>query len=115
MDERRATAAGITPIQPLLAEIRGIRSRGEWAAEVGRNLRRGIAGPFRGEVNSDERIPTEMIMHLRQSGLGLPDRDYYLHDEPEIAQKRAGYQAYLAQLLTLAGEQGAAERAAALL
>src|SRR5437868_6682968 len=114
MDERRANAAGITPIQPLLAEIRGIRSRGEWAAEVGRNLRRGIRGPFSGEANSDERIPTEMIMHLRQSGLGLPDRDYYLSDDPALAQKRAAYQAYLAQLLTMAGEQNGADRAAAI-
>src|SRR6185369_14364370 len=79
------------------------------AALLGRNLRRGIGGPFIAFVNSDERTPTEMIMHLRQSGLGLPDRDYYLSDDAQIAQKRAAYQAYLAQLLTMVGEQGAAD------
>jgi putative endopeptidase len=115
MDEARANREGIAPVQPLLAEIHAIHDRGQWAAELGRNLRRGIRGPIGAEVNSDERIPTQMIMHLRQSGLGLPDRDYYLSDAPEIAQKRAAYQAYLAQLLTLAGESNAAERAAAVL
>ena len=73
------------------------------------------ARPFNGAVNSDERIPTQMIMHLSQSGLGLPDRDYYLSDDAGLVQKRAAYQAYLAQLLTLAGEQDAAARAAAVL
>jgi putative endopeptidase len=115
MDEARADRAGITPLRPLLAEISGLRDKSQWAAELGRSLRRGIRGPIRADVDSDERIPTEMIMHLRQSGLGLPDRDYYLHDEPEIAQKRAAYQSYLAQLLTLAGETEAAARAAAVL
>jgi putative endopeptidase len=115
MDEARANRLGIAPLRPLLAEIGGLRDKSQWAAELGRSLRRGIRGPIRADVDSDERIPTEMIMHLRQSGLGLPDRDYYLHDEPEIAQKRVAYQSYLAQLLTLAGETEAAERAAAVL
>ena len=115
MNEAAADRAGITPLRPLLAEIHGIRDRSQWAAELGRNLRRNIRGPFGGGVDSDERIPTEMIMHLRQSGLGLPDRDYYLSDDAQLAQKRAAYQAYLAQLLTLAGEQGADQRAAAVL
>jgi putative endopeptidase len=115
MDEAAAEAAGITPLRPLLAEISGLQDKGQWAAALGRNLRRSIRGPFGGRVDSDERAPDEMIMHLRQSGLGLPDRDYYLSDAPEIAQKRVAYQAYLAQLLTLAGEANAAERAAAVL
>ena len=115
MDEAAADRAGITPLRPLLNAIKSIRSKGEWAAELGRNLRRNVRGPFGGGIDSDERIPTEMIMHLRQSGLGLPDRDYYLSDDAQIAQKRTAYQAYLAQLLTLAGEPNAAERAAAVL
>jgi len=114
MDEGRANAAGIAPLRPLLAEIHAVQNRSQWAALLGRNMRRAIRGPFRGEANSDERIPTEMIMHLRQSGLGLPDRDYYLRDDPALAQKRDAYQAYLAQLLTLAGEPDGAARAAAI-
>ncbi|MBV9881783.1 MAG: M13 family metallopeptidase [Sphingomonadaceae bacterium] len=113
MDEAAAERAGITPLQPLLAEIRSIRNRSQWAAVLGRDLRRSIRGPFGARVDSDERTPTEMIAHLRQSGLGLPDRDYYLSDDAALAQKRAAYQTYLAQLLTMAGEQNAAERAAA--
>ena len=46
-----------------------------------------------------------MIARLTQSGLGLPDRDYYLSEDAGPVQKRTAYQAYLAQLLTLAGER----------
>ncbi|HMG47556.1 MAG TPA: M13 family metallopeptidase [Allosphingosinicella sp.] len=114
MDEAAVNAAGIAPIEPLLAEIRAIRDRTQWAAAAGRMLRRSIRTPFNAFVNSDERIPTQMIMHLTQSGLGLPDRDYYLSTDAGQVQKREAYQAYLAQLLTLAGEEEAAARAAAI-
>jgi len=115
MDEAAVNAAGIAPIRPVLDEIRGIRDRSQWATELGRMARLSIRTPFLAFVNSDERIPSQMILHLRQSGLGLPDRDYYLNDDPALAEKRTAYQAYLAQLLTLAGEANAEARAAAIM
>jgi len=115
MDEAAVNAAGIAPLRPILDEIEGIRDRSQWATELGRMARRSIRTPFGAFVGSDERIPTRMILHLRQSGLGLPDRDYYLSDDSALVQKRNAYQAYLAQLLTLAGEANAEARAAAIL
>jgi putative endopeptidase len=115
MDEARVNAAGAAPLRPMIAEIQAVSSRADWAALSGRMFRRGVTAPFNGFVNSDDRIPTEMIMRLTQSGLGLPDRDYYLRDDAALAEKRNAYQTYLAQLLTLAGEANAAARAAAVL
>jgi putative endopeptidase len=113
MDQAAIDRAGIAPLQPVLNEIKGISDRAQWAAALGRMARRGVRGPFRIAVGSDERTPTAMIVHLGQAGLGLPDRDYYLSDDPALASKRTAYQAYLAQLLTLAGEPDAETRAAA--
>ncbi|HYE28820.1 MAG TPA: M13 family metallopeptidase [Allosphingosinicella sp.] len=115
MDEARIEAAGIAPVRPLLAEVEAIRTRADFAAAMGRFLRRGVTGPFAGFVTTDDRIPTEMTVRLTQSGLGLPDRDYYIRDEAAIVSQRDAYRNYLAQLLTLAGEQDAAARAAAVL
>ncbi|MEA3041933.1 MAG: putative endopeptidase [Sphingomonadales bacterium] len=115
MDEARIETAGIAPVRPLLAEVQAIRSRADFAGAMGRFLRRGVTGPVAGFVTTDDRIPTEMIVRLTQSGLGLPDRDYYLRDEAAIASQRDAYRTYLARLLTLAGEQDAAARAAAVL
>jgi len=113
MDEAAIETAGITPLRPMIAEIEALGDRGAWASQLGRMFRRGVTGPFGGHVASDDRIPTEMIVRLTQSGLGLPDRDYYLRDDAALTEKRAAYQAYLARLLTLAGEEDAAARAAA--
>ncbi len=115
MDEARIEAAGISPIRQDLDRIRAISSRADFAAELGRLLREGTTGPFAGYVATDDRVPTQMIVRLAQSGLGLPDRDYYLRDEAALTSKRDAYRAYLTQLLTLAGEQNAAARANAVL
>ena len=86
MDEAAVNAAGLAPIRPLIEEIEGIGSREAWATELGQLFRQGITGPFGGYVATDDRIPTEMIMRLTQSGLGLPDRDYYLRDDPSLVE-----------------------------
>ncbi|HST36836.1 MAG TPA: M13 family metallopeptidase, partial [Allosphingosinicella sp.] len=113
LDEARINAAGATPLRPMLAQIQAISSRADWAAQAGRLFRQGVNTPFNGYVNSDDRIPTEMIQRLTQSGLGLPDRDYYLRDDAALVEKRTAYQTYLARLFELAGEANGAERAAA--
>jgi putative endopeptidase len=115
MDEAAVNAAGITPLRPMMARIQAISNRADWAAEAGRLFRQGVSTPFNGYISSDERNPNEMIARLLQSGLGLPDRDYYLSEDAALVQKRTAYQAYLAQLLGLAGEQNGETRAAAVL
>src|SRR5262249_31672501 len=45
------------------------------------------------------------------SGIGMPDRDYYLKDDPALAQTRDAYKTYLKTMLTLAGAKDAAARA----
>lgn len=115
MNEARVNAAGLTPLRPTLAEIQAVRTREDWARELGELLREGTTGPFAGYVTTDDRKPTEMIMRLAQSGLGLPDRDYYLKDEAALTEKKGAYLGYLTKLLTLAGEANAAARAAAVL
>jgi putative endopeptidase len=84
MDEARVEAAGLTPVRPLLAEVQAIRTRADFAAELGRLARRGTTGPFAGFVTTDDRIPTQMAVRLTQSGLGLPDRDYYLRNDAAL-------------------------------
>src|SRR6185295_20258236 len=43
------------------------------------------------------------VMTATQSGLGMPDRDYYLRDDPALATTRDAYKKYLVSMLTLAG------------
>ncbi|MHA3790324.1 M13 family metallopeptidase [Sphingomonas sp. YL-JM2C] len=115
MDEAAVDAAGIAPLKPLLDAVKAIDDRSAVAAKMGDYLRLGIRTPFRAFVDQDDKYPESYIAIVRQSGLGLPDRDYYLKPDADMAKTRAAYQAYVAQLLTLAGEPRADERAAAIL
>jgi putative endopeptidase len=60
-----------------------------------------ISGVFDVGIEPDEKNPDIYTVHLSQSGLGLPDRDYYL--TAQFADKKAKYQLYVAKLLGLAG------------
>src|SRR5262249_42463428 len=56
--------------------------------------------------------PTRYLPSLSQGGLGLPDRDYFLVDDPAFVKARAAYKAHLAAMFTLAGLSDAEGRAA---
>ena len=49
--------------------------------------------------------------YLLQGGLGMPDRDYYLSDAPDMVRIRTAYRAYIADMLTLMGVPDAPARA----
>jgi putative endopeptidase len=113
LDEAAVNAKGIAPIQPWIQAIMAAPSKAALAVEAGKLQRRGVATLFNVYVNQDDKKPDTYILQMSQGGLGLPDRDYYLKDDPKLAANRTAYQAYLTQMLTLAGEKDAAARAAA--
>ncbi|NOT39430.1 MAG: M13 family metallopeptidase [Alphaproteobacteria bacterium] len=65
-------------------------------------------------VNLDAKRPDTYVIGIGQSGLGMPDRDYYLKDDVKFADTRTKYRAYVEQLLTLAGYPDAATSAGAI-
>ncbi|MBP2276653.1 MULTISPECIES: M13 family metallopeptidase [Sphingomonas] len=113
MDEAAINAKGIDPIKPWIAEIRAAGDKTALAAEMAKLQRTGVGGLFRMGVGQDDKAPDTYIVGLSQSGIGLPDRDYYLKDDPKLADTRAKYQAYQVQMLGLAGVDDAAARGAA--
>jgi putative endopeptidase len=114
LDTAAIEKAGLAPIQPWLARIRTVDKAGYPAllAEADRN---GVDIPFGLYVGQDDKDPDVYAVNLMQSGLGMPDRDYYLSTDAKLVQTRAAYQAHLAKLLTLAGEKDVDARAAAVL
>ncbi len=113
MDEAAVDAKGIAPIQPWIAEINAIGDKSALAVEMGKLQRQGVGSLFGMGVGQDDKAPDHYIVGFNQAGLGLPDRDYYLKDDPKLADTRAKYQAYQATMLGLAGQDNAEARAAA--
>ena len=114
MDEAAVEAKGLAPFEPWLNTVRGIKSKAELPGIFARAAMNGIGTPFGGFVNQDDKAPDQYILNFFQSGLGMPDRDYYLKPDAKMAQNRAAYLAHITKMLTLAGEQNAAARAKAI-
>ena len=114
LDEAAAEAKGAEPLRPVTARISAVSSKEEFASEAGTLLRDGVGGPVSLRVGQDRKAPDQYIVTISQSGLGLPDRDYYLKDDPKLVEARKAYVAHVAKLFTLAGETDAQRRAAAI-
>lgn len=112
VDRPAIDAKGLAPIRPWLGRIKALRTREGYPALLAEAARAGVGGPFGAGVGQDDKQPERYALNLGQSGLGLPDRDYYL--EAAFADKKTAYQAHLTKVLTLAGEARAAARAAAI-
>src|SRR4029450_275254 len=63
----------------------------------------GISGPVRFFVSQDQKDATQYIGYFYQSGLGLPDRDYYFKDDEKSKQIRAAYLQHIETMFEYAG------------
>ncbi len=115
LDTGAIEAKGLAPIRPWLGRIAALKDRAGYPALLAEADRAGIGGPFGSGVGQDDKSPEQYALSLGQSGLGMPDRDYYLSTDAKLVEARAAYQAHIAKMLTLAGEPDAQARAAALL
>lgn len=114
LDLQTVEKLGMKPIAPWLDTIRKT-GKGGYAKTVAEAMRARIDTPFAFYVGQDDKAPEHYILNLSQSGLGMPDRDYYLKDDAAMQKTRAAYVAHLARVLTSAGEKDAEKRAAALM
>ena len=115
MDTAAIEAKGLAPFAPWLDQVRGLKSRSGLADLYAEAMKLGIGTPFGGFVGQDDKAPDQYILQFYQSGLGMPDRDYYLSKDPKLAETRAQYLAHLTNVLKLAGEPNADARAKAIL
>ncbi|SCY04289.1 putative endopeptidase [Nonlabens sp. Hel1_33_55] len=111
MDTTRINQRGSKPIEPLLKQIDGIKDNGELLDYVIQQLKvsdNSIIGPY---ISPDQKNSELNILHFAQTGLGLPDRDYYFAEDPSVAQIQEAYQTYLTTLFELVGEDDAFAKA----
>ncbi len=116
MDEARLAELGIQPLAPLLARIDAVVSKREIARLMVELERIGVDVPFELSIDQDSRHSTEYAAGLYQSGLGLPDRDYYLlAKDAKLAAVRTGYERTIERMLALSGDPHAAADARAVM
>ena len=113
MDVAAINKAGMAPAKPDLDHIAAAKDLNDIAKLMG-DAALNLDGPFGFYIYSDEKHPNQYAVHLGQSGLGMPDRDYYLKADKALAANRAAYKVWLEKALGLAGISNAKARAAAL-
>jgi len=111
MDLDTLNQKGIEPLRPELEQVAAIRTREQLVEAFGRAGVMGSAAPIASFVEIDRKGPNQHRLNVIHSGLGLPNRDYYL--EPGFAEVRAKYQANIQKLLELGGTPPAEAKLAA--
>ncbi|MDD2657264.1 MAG: M13 family metallopeptidase [Candidatus Pacebacteria bacterium] len=104
LDMQKRNALGMKPLQPWLSRIEKIRDVSSLVTTLAHLEKIGGGGPWGLGVDQDNKDSTRYIVYLHQSGLGLPDRDYYLKDDAESKRVRAAYQMHLEAIFVLTGK-----------
>ncbi|MFC5550013.1 M13 family metallopeptidase [Massilia aerilata] len=115
IDEARRNQLGLAPLKGELAKIEALKDKKALAKVAARFERIGAGSPVNMGVHQDNRDSTRYIVDISQSGLGLPNRDFYLQDEARLKDTRAKYLAHIEKMLSLAGHKDAANEAQAIL
>lgn len=108
-------ARGIEPLQPELERIDAISDYDELAAYFGSALMRGLDAPFVLAQFEDMKDPEFYGIYVFQSGLGLPDREYYFKDDEKSADLRDKYVAHIEKMYELAGLPNGQDAAATIM
>ena len=110
MDTKTIEERGLEPVKADLAEIAKLKTYRQVARIMG--TPRLAAGSVYGlGIGVDDKNSTAYSVNVNPAGLGLPDRDFYLLDEPGIVKIREAYKVYLGTMLSLAGVKDAGNRA----
>jgi endothelin-converting enzyme/putative endopeptidase len=104
MDTAAIEKKGIDPIKSEIEWIEAMASPSDVVAEVARLHRTGIRVVFAFDSQPDARDSTKTIANLRQGGLSLPDRDYYLKTDARFVEIRKRYVQHVTRMFQLAGE-----------
>ncbi|MCP1728022.1 putative metalloendopeptidase [Natronospira proteinivora] len=109
MDEERLETLGLEPLQPLLSKVTSIEDRDELKSLLAELPTYGVNGPFSFFVRQDARDSEQYISYISQSGLGLPERDYYLDEANEDV--RQAYLEHIAEMFELMGHESPSQAA----
>ncbi|MGC2247320.1 MAG: M13 family metallopeptidase [Terriglobales bacterium] len=105
MDESEIEKKGIAPLMPELERINDIKTNTDLIRELAYMHRHGTPALFAFYSGADLHDSAETIAFLDQGGLTLPDRDYYIKDDPKSVETRQKYVEHVQKMFELAGDK----------
>ncbi|QYF95084.1 M13 family peptidase [Massilia sp. PAMC28688] len=116
MDEARREQLGYKPLARELTRIRTMRDKKAIPGLISHLSGMGVGVPYALYISQDGRDSTRYAANIYQSGLGMPDRDYYLNkDDAKLSAVRAAYEKHVAQMLGMVGHKDPVKAAAKIL
>jgi putative endopeptidase len=103
MDTAAIDAAGISGIEPILASIDGIATKEDLVKQFGVLAPQGVSTPVGLYIGADSKNSKMNTVYASQSGLNLPDRDYYLQDNEKFEDIRKAYVGHINKMFALSG------------
>ncbi|RST30557.1 M13 family peptidase [Sphingomonas ginkgonis] len=121
LDTNAIEQKGVAPLKTDIDRIEAIADKGALAQAIGGTLR-ADADPINNTNFHTENLfgifvtqafedPSKSVPYVMQGGIGLPDRDYYLSSDGNMAKIRSAYAPYVAKIMTLSGLPNAEARA----
>src|SRR5262245_4633479 len=104
MDSTRADREGIEPMRAVLKDIDAIKTPADLQRVISKLQASGSDDPFRLAAEPNPKNSAVMMATFYQSGLGLPDRDYYFRKDPHTEELRTAYNRHVAKVLEMTGE-----------
>src|SRR5216684_1103033 len=112
MDQAKVDKLGLAPAQPILAQIDAIKTPADLQRMIRQLQSLSVSAPFGMGSTPDNHNPGQTIATVFATGLGLPDRDYYLKPDQRFADAREKYRAHVTRMFELAGHGRAAAKKA---
>lgn len=111
LDTVARNEAGLTPLQPALDAIAGIKNLTDLQTVLATNP--AVSSPFisigvQGDLNNS----SMNAVYMGANGLGLPDRDYYLDQDEKSIEIRDEYKKHISRMLQMLGDDEATAKAA---
>ncbi|SDR75546.1 putative endopeptidase [Gillisia sp. Hel1_33_143] len=95
---------GVEPLKPYLAKIDAINNKQDLQAYLTEMQQYGGAGFFAFSISADAKDSNTNAAYLYPSGLGLPDRDYYVVKDASSEEIRTKYKTFVTKMLQYLGD-----------
>ncbi len=107
MDTATLEKLDYAPVKPWLAKISAVKDYKELVKLAADGFKTGDGFLFGFYVSPDDRISAKNVAHFDQTGLTLPDKDYYTKTDTATVKIRAAFVKYMTQLFTFTGVDAA--------
>ncbi len=105
MDESAIEKKANAPLTPELARIDAIKTKADLIRQVAYMHRNGTRALFGFYPQPDMHDSNQTVANIDQGGITLPDRDYYLKDDPKSVETRQKYLEHAQKMFELAGDK----------